>query len=190
MTNYPYIIAGLPDFRQDFGQQQFDYDSLVSFIKEQCSAKDNALIDIVVESSGESGVNAGLYERAAGSGNGFVRDFFAFDRNVRNAKVAFLEGKPYEGTEFDGQNELTAIFGEKNLIERERKLDRLYWEKSEELVLTELFSIDIVLSFLVRAGIVRRWNRLDPVAGAELFERFVQEVRGTFKGVEYNPETK
>lgn len=190
MANYPYIIAGLPDFHSDFRPQQFDYDSLVTFIREQCPAKDGALIDILERGFAESGADDSLYDEAAASGNRFIRNYFAFDHNVRTAKVSFLEGTPYDGPDFEGQEELASIFDVKNIIERERKLDAFYWEKSEDMVLGDLFDIDIVLSFLVRANIVRRWNRLDPAAGAELFERLVQEVRGTFKGVEYNPDTK
>lgn len=190
MANYPYIIASLPDFTPDFERHEFDYDGLVTFIKGQCPAKDAAYIDLLQKGLDEGGAEEGFYDEAAASGNAFIRNFFSLDHSVRSAKVAFLDGLDYEGPDFEGQEEIPGIFATENIIEREKRLDRFYWEKAEDLVLGELFSIDIVLSFLVKANIVRRWNRLDPAEGAELFGRLVQEVRGTFKGVEYNPDTK
>ena len=35
-------------------------------------------------------------------------------------------------------------------------------------------------------GFIRRWLLLDEEAGRAMFKRLVDEVRGTFKGVEYN----
>ena len=34
--------------------------------------------------------------------------------------------------------------------------------------------------------IIQRWLKLDEQTGREMFRRLVEEVRGTFKGVEYN----
>ena len=50
----------------------------------------------------------------------------------------------------------------------------------------DILTIDTVLSLLVRLHIAARWNRLDPETGARLFKHLVNEVRGTFQGI--NPE--
>ena len=45
---------------------------------------------------------------------------------------------------------------------------------------------DKILGMIVKMMIIRRWLILDEEAGREMFKRLVDEVRGTFKGVEYN----
>ena len=50
------------------------------------------------------------------------------------------------------------------------------------------FDIDILLSFITKLKITDRWSKLDPESGRELFRRLVGEVRGTFKGVQFNEQ--
>ena len=85
--------------------------------------------------------------------------------------------------------QLEGLFAVKNILEREKQWDRLYWQKADELTQFNLFDIDVVLAFLVKAHTVARWNALDPAHGAELFSQLVNEVRGTFSGVNYDPNT-
>lgn len=190
MANYQYIIAGLPDFQMDCEAEGFDYEETRDFIKSQCSAKDCSYIDWLDAGCEEANIGHLFYDAVAGSGCKFLRKYFAFDRKVREAKVAYLEGTSFEECEFAEREALKGIFATKNILEREKQLDRLYWQKADELVLYDLFDIDVVLAFLAKARIVRRWNRLDPVTGAEFFKQLVGEVRGTFKGVEFDPSQK
>lgn len=189
MANYQYIIAGLPDFQPDFEAREFDYDELVDFIRSQCSARDCGYIDWLEAGFDEKNLSHLFYSSVEESGCRFLREWFAFDKRVREAKVAFLEGrKPDE--EIPEAGDLMAIFSTSNLIEREKKLDAYYWKEADEIVLYDLFDIDVILAFIAKARVVRRWNRLDPATGAEFFKQLVQDVRGTFKGVEFDPNTK
>lgn len=190
MANYQYIIAGLPDVKGDCEPQEFDYDSLVEFIRSQCSERDRRYIDWLEAGGEEKNMGHLFYSSAAGSRSRFLREWFRFDRRVRMEKVAFLEGGARCSEELPESEELKEIFNTGNLIEREKKLDRLYWKKADELVLYDLFDIDVILAFLAKARIVRRWNSLDPETGAGFFKQLVQDVRGTFKGVEFDPATK
>jgi len=190
MANYQYIIAGLPDLMMDGDAAGFNYEETRDFIKSQCSDRDCSYIDWLDAGFEEANLGHLFYSAVGKSGCKFLRNWFAFDRKVREAKVAFLEGAKRDGEGFAESEALEAVFATKNILEREKQLDRLYWQKSDELVLHELFSIDVILAFLTKARIVRRWNRLDPVAGAEFFKQLVQEVRGTFGGVKYDPNQK
>ena len=60
------------------------------------------------------------------------------------------------------------------------------WEKISSLTLFNYFDINVILAFITKLNIVARWFRLDEQTGREMFKKLVDEVRGTFKGVEYN----
>lgn len=166
MRNYEYIIASLPDLVLDFKAREFDYPSLVEEVKSLCSEKDCGLIDILSSGPADDGKCPGR----------FLTEYFGFDKEFREAKVAFLEGRPYDKS-------FAPVFSEKNLIEREKKIDALYWQKISETVTFDVFTFDLILSILAKAKIVARWSALDQASGETLFRELVQEVRGTFKGV-------
>jgi hypothetical protein len=73
-----------------------------------------------------------------------------------------------------------------DILSRERGIDDLMWEKIDALTLFNYFDIDVILAFITKLNIVARWFKLDELTGREMFKRLVDEVRGTFKGVEYN----
>lgn len=181
MDNYPYIIAGLPELLLDFKSGEFDSEALVNEVSDLCSEKDRQLIRWLVFGQNPDNLSDLFYNRVAKSGNRFLREYFAFDKTVREEKVAFLEGTPTVETEREDVLEVRKAFTEPNLIEREKLLDSLMWQKATDIVAGDLFSIDIILSFLAKAGIAARWSRLDPHAGGELFKTLIKEVRGTFK---------
>jgi hypothetical protein len=60
------------------------------------------------------------------------------------------------------------------------------WEKISSLTLFNYFDITVILAFITKLNIVARWFKLDEQTGREMFKKLVDEVRGTFKGVEYN----
>ena len=45
--------------------------------------------------------------------------------------------------------------------------------------------MEAILAFVAKLKIVDRWLTLDEEQGKEMFKRLVDEVRGTFKGVNY-----
>jgi len=176
MRNYEYIIAGFPVIALDFKEKQFDYAALEEQVRELCSEKDCKLIDWFDFGSTDEKLTSHFYYSIASSRSRFLKEYFAFDKKLREAKVSYLEtGKC---------DELFAeAFAEKNLIEREKKIDMLKWQKICDIVLWDLFNIDVILAFLAKARIVERWSRLDQHTGEEMFKSLVQEVRGTFKGI-------
>lgn len=206
MNNYEYIIASLPVLSSEGSNNVtaaagLDADAILLEIREQCSDKDNALIDFVQKSIEGEELDVEFYREAAKSRNKFVREYFAFDLALRNAKVRYLNtalARPAgtdivvldEDEDVEETPELDAIFEGKDLLAREKAMDDAVWAKVEDLVVMEVFSIDVVLAFLVKLGIVNRWLKLDEQTGREMFRKLVDEVRGTFKGVNYVPENK
>lgn len=189
MNNYEYIIAGLPVFRQDAGKTEgIDAESLIGGIKEQCSGKDNETVDFLLSGFVPENLNIEFYEKALSNRSPFIREFFRFDLNVRNAKAEYLNTElgrepGLDKIEIGGEQEFEEyertkeILSGKDLLERERGLDSLYWDKAEELVLMDIFDLELILSFLVKLKIIERWLKLDPETGKVLLRKLVDVIR-------------
>ena len=50
----------------------------------------------------------------------------------------------------------------------------------------DYFDRDAILGFIAKLKITDRWLKLDEKTGRELFHRITEQVRASFKGVEYN----
>jgi hypothetical protein len=184
MGNYHYIIAGLPDLLLDYGPQALDAASLQKSVTEMLSNEDRRLIDWLDFGLNKESISRHFYRAAAHHPNLFIREYFSFDKCVRDARICWLDQVAFEG-DFEEYPRLKQIFAMNNLIDRERRLDHFMWDKINEITSGELFNINVLLGFFTKARIVERWTHLDPESGRELFARLVNEVRGTFKGVNY-----
>ncbi|MBR6245870.1 MAG: DUF2764 family protein [Bacteroidales bacterium] len=214
MANYEYIISSLPVLCRDWkASQGLDIEGTLAFIRSQLSASDVLLLDQVLSGFDEASLDERFYRIALGERprrkdvfaaneqeplpkvNAFVKGYFAFDLRVRNEKVRFLNkalGRPLEQDiflecegEFPEREKVQAVLAQGDILARERGLDEVMWDKAVGLATFHYFDIDALLGFVVRLKIIHRWLRLDEKTGQELFRRLVQEVRGTFKGVEF-----
>ena len=182
MANYPYIIASFPDLLLDFEQHPIDEEAVIAEVKGLLSEKDGKLVDWLEFGLDGDHLKPHFYRNIRQTRNVFLTEWFDFDRKLRLAKVAHLAGKPIEET-FPEMDRAVQVFAIADLFQREKSLDRLCWDKAAELVDFDIFTIDTILSLLVRLHIAARWNKLDPKAGAEFFKQLVNEVRGTFQGI-------
>lgn len=201
MNNYQYIIASLPELAMDGMTGEKDADTLIGEIKGLGSSRDVPVIEFLEEGYSAGKLTADFYARALSSRYPFIREWFGFDLNVRNAKVRYLNnalGREKDRDviiawdpdkdgerEFAEAQELDAILSTDNILDRERGIDGLYWRKAEELTLFHYFDLTVILGFIARLKIIDRWMKLDEARGREMFRVLVDEVRGTFKGVEF-----
>ena len=212
MSNFEYIIASLPfltaDYRYADGK---GFGDVVAEIRDNLSERDAAEMDFLLQGFEGDTLDADFYAAALSRGNRFIREYFRFDLNLRNAKVRFLnralgrapeqdlmtgegtdddqdldiDGYRFRGGEFDEALKVDAILEGSDLLTREKALDDLVWEKVDELSTFHYFDLTAVLAYLAKLHIVDRWLALDEAAGRERFRKLVSEVRGTFKGVHY-----
>lgn len=187
MTNYPFIIASFPDLRLTFLRHPLEADKAMAELREHLSGKDNHLVDLLERELTGEGLDEEFYQEVGRSRSRFLKEWTAFDRKFRLAKLSWLEGTAYE-EDFDEYDKARRIFTIENILEREKALDRLSWDKAEEIAAFDVLTIDTILSLLVHLHIAARWNRLDPKTGAELFRKLVDEVKSTFQG--FNSEQK
>ena len=207
MANYEYIIASLPDITTEWKFTDEGPQDYIEEITGQCSKKDNELIEFLLSGYKDENLNEDFYIKAITHKNRFIREYFTFDLNVRNAKVKYLNkalGRPADkdvmsfpetapekvqeavAAEFEESAALESMLNASDILTRERGLDDLIWDKISSLTLFNYFDIEVILGFIAKLNIVARWYKLDEQTGREMFKKLVDEVRGTFKGVEYH----
>lgn len=133
----------------------------------------------------------------------FLKAWGEFDRNLRNiaaavaareanrsiADVVVGRGEVVEqltrssAADFGLRGELqyidsviSAVSDERNIVEKERKIDAIRWAEAEDIVVFDFFNINYILSYLVKVNIVARWNMLSPEVGRRMLERLMQEL--------------
>lgn len=205
-NNYQYIVAGLPQLTLNFEEGNFSFESIKESIYVQCSAKDRRLIDWLLFGLDDSNMNNHFYREIKKVKNNFLKEYFTFDLEVRNIIAAWSarESQKEPSEYLIGDSEVTESlrsskshdFGltgisdnapavikaleDSNILAAEQAIDRLRWEKSNQIIRFNYFDIDVILSFLIRCYLVERWSKLDKKQGAELLKQLVDEVRGTF----------
>lgn len=195
MNNYEYLISSLPDLTRDRkGLDGSSADAIITWLRDGCSERDRRLIDFLLKGWDDSSLGEGFYRSAAAGGNGFLRDYFRFDLNVRNAKVRYLNkalGRPQdtdifldeEDDTFDLQR-VNSVLESGDILTRERGLDDLMWDKIDELTVRHYFDIETILGFIARLHIADRWLKLDAESGRRMFARLVESVRGSYTGIQ------
>lgn len=215
MSNYEYIITSLPVILSDYRYADGEgFEGMISEIRTDLSERDNALLDFLLKGFSADELTQDFYADALRHRNRFLREYFRFDLNLRNAKVEYLNrqlGRP-EGTdvmtgkgtdddtdldidlmrfqsgEFAEMAKVEEILAGTDLIAREKGLDDLTWDKINSLTLFNYFDINAILGFVAKLRIADRWLALDEEAGREKFRQLTREVKGTFKGVKYTDQ--
>ena len=211
MSNFEYIIASLPYLTLDFKYPgQTGFNSVISDIKRDLDERDTELLDFLLKGFDEKELTADFYAKALRCRNKFLREYFRFDLNVRNAKVRYLnaqlgrepdmdvmtgedpeaedvdiDGFRFTGGEFEEALKVDNILADKDLVSREKGLDDLLWDKIDGLSTFHYFDIEAVLAYIAKLHIVTRWLNLDEEVGRDVFRRLLKDVRGTYKGVKY-----
>ncbi|MDE6452261.1 MAG: DUF2764 domain-containing protein, partial [Odoribacter sp.] len=131
------------------------------------------------------------YDYMMAADNLLVRQFAEFSMNLKNLVTA-LNARKYGremAKEIIGSNEFAtalrtsnakdfglamdfpfvekvmALMENDNLVERERGLDLIYWDFLDEAVTFEYFSIERVISYMLRLMIVERWSKMSSESG-------------------------
>lgn len=195
MNNYVYIVSCLPVLTPD---ATLDADAVIEDVLSQCSERDRETISFLLDGFDGEKLSADFYRKALSHPSAFIRGWFGYDLDVRNAKARYLNrafGRPEEmdtvalaedeEREFDDAPLLQGILSTEDILGREKALDDLAWKKIDELTVFDYFNLDAILGFLAKLKITDRWLKLDPATGRELFRRFTEEVRATFKGIDF-----
>ena len=143
------------------------------------------------------------YDYATKCTNGFVADWFAFNKNVNNILVAFAarkykmniadavigDGEVAEALRTSGARDfgLTGMLDyfesiqrlndNDRLQERERQLDDMRWKWLEDNSVFNYFTVERLFVFLLKLSIVERWAKLDADKGMQRYNEMIAELK-------------
>ena len=216
IENIVSMIAGRTHFsplgnytREQLEQEIKKPEALPKYIREILAAyaepEDDEYSEVDVSKAIEKSLFGAYYRECGKRKCRFIREWYEFDRNLRNVIAAFAArrmGIPVAETtvgdgyvvdvlsrssaadfglkgELDYLDQVMAATAEQsNLIEKERRVDIIRWEMAEELTAVEYFNLNKILGYLAKVNIVYRWVALDPQAGREMFQRLLASLGG------------
>ena len=159
--------------------------------------------DYVINDTFEHALFDAYYRDLAESKCSFLKAWGEFDRNLRNISAALAareagravvdvvvgggevveQLKSSSAADFGLRGELqyidaviSAVSDEKNIVEKERKIDAIRWSEAEEIAVFDFFNVDYILSYLVKVNIVARWTLLSPEVGRQMLNRLINEL--------------
>lgn len=167
-------------------------------------AKDEGKSDDEIDTSKnlENALWNAFYEQCAASSNRFVREWFAFDKTLRNISAAYIarNRKWTVSDQLVGEDDIVkalsqssasdfglrgeidyiesviALLDNPNMLEKEQRLDQIRWTKAEELTTFDYFNLNTLLAYLAKANIIQRWTVLDRKQGEEMLKNLLAEL--------------
>jgi len=162
---------------------------------------------IVPGMSYENQLTTLYYEHVLNSKNSFIRNWFNFNKILTNITTALLCRKyemPYEfqvlgmdetaeiirkshardfgvSSDFHYVEELIGIAKIEDFEEREKALDKIRWDYLDEITFFEYFTIDRIMAFILKLGMVERWLAIDKKHGSQLFDELLQDLKSGYK---------
>ena len=143
------------------------------------------------------------YEYAMKCKNKFVSSWFAFNLTMNNILVA-LTARKFKmdiaplivgdtevcealrtsgardfglGGEVEWLEQLVKISETEELVEREKKIDRLRWNWMEETTFFDYFTVERLFVFLLQLEMIERWISLDKEKGSQLFRSIIAALK-------------
>jgi hypothetical protein len=159
--------------------------------------------DSVINDSFERALFDAYYKDLAASKCSFLRAWGEFDRNLRNISAALAAReagrsvadvvvgggdvvdslKHSSAADFGLRGELqyidaviSAVSDERNIVEKERKIDKVREAYAWDIASFDFFNINFILSYLVRVNIVARWMLLSPEVGRDMLNRLMSDL--------------
>jgi len=200
MDNYEYIVASLPVLRpEDSRSDNVNAEALIAEIREQLSGRDQTVLDQLLAGYDDEQLTEDFYRQILRHKNRFLREWFRFDLDLRNATVGYLNHQLHrapdhdkilleerEVEEFPELEAAERILRGADILQRERGLDELRWHKIDEITLLDYFDLETLLGYVAKLKIIDRWLQLDPDSGRALFRRMVEEIRTTYDNKKQN----
>lgn len=145
------------------------------------------------------------YEYAMSCKNEFVSDWFEFELNTLNLETAIVcknnginpSDQIVGGNDvseilgrsssrdfgvssvFPNAEQIIKIYDEKNLMEREKKIDLMKWQWLDENTFFHYFTVEKLISQYIKMQCIERWMNLDENVGKELFRKLINDMKNS-----------
>lgn len=161
--------------------------------------------------SWENQFTSQFYDFTQKSENRFLREWFTFEMNLKNI-ITGIVANTYSldvNKELIGDNDITEaiksvkakdfglsrdydfaerilnLFENTAILEREKSIDLIKWETLDQMTTFFYFSIENVLAYLLKIGILERWKLLDEEKGKATFENIIKDLKKSYEFPEY-----
>jgi len=198
---YEYILAGLPELKAG-ADSPISLEKLEEFLDEQLSESDKKMLDLL-----RVPIDAETLEQGLSAKNRFVREWFAFNRDMNNILVAqicrkhgfdpktqiigedviaeqlrtHLSQKDFGLNEvMDDATELLTLAQIEDLMAREKAMDAIRFEWLQSRTEFDFFSAEMVFAYYLEAVMLHRWSLLTIEEGEKVFRQIVADLK---KGV-------
>ena len=147
-----------------------------------------------------------FYQYVLQEKNDFLREWFRFELNTRNIMTALIARKHninYEdqiigtdevsetirrshardfglGGELDYLEALIEMTRLDDIQEREKAMDALRWDYLDDVTFFEYFTIEKILSYTIKLGLVERWLAIDKDHGQAMFKKLLEELQASY----------
>jgi hypothetical protein len=159
------------------------------------------------EAEWETKLTERYFKEAMKTGNKFLNQWMEFELNLKNLLLLMSNRKqPLPFSEIimdvnetaalmkenpaadfttqpsiDFMNQVVKIIETENLIEREKKIDALRWKKLEEMTFFNYFTVEAILSFIIKLMIIERWVILKQETGKDflpsILHSFIEKIK-------------
>ena len=198
---YEYLLAGLPELKAG-SDAPISLEKLDELLDEQLTENDKAYLALLRAPMDEATLAEGLK-----ASNVFVREWFAFNRDMNNVLVAQIcrkhnfdpknqivgEGEVAEHLRthttqkdfglnevMDEPQELLALAEITDLMAREKAQDAIRFEWLQTRTEFDFFSAEMVFAYYLEAVMLHRWSLLTIEEGEKIFRELVADMK---KGV-------
>lgn len=158
----------------------------------------------------ENSLQALFYNYVSQTKNNFLKQWFIFDRDVKNI-IAAINCKEYNYNAenqlilTDSNNEVYHILtksapkaelladsvpfvdeilrvtsSESDITGKEKAIDLIKWKFLDEQTVFNYFTIEKVLSYIIKLGIVERWANMDSETGKQLFNKLINDIKESY----------
>lgn len=157
--------------------------------------------------SPENELTALFYNYTQTLDSDFLKDWFKFNRHLNDLLTAIICRKydiPYENqiigtgdvaeairrsnardfglsSEIEWLEDLLNIAKNENIQEREKAVDMLRWKYLDDTTFFEYFTIDRILAFMIKLGMVQRWLAIDREHGLKMFDQLLNDLKTSYK---------
>ena len=143
--------------------------------------------------------------------NTFLREWFLFELNIKNVITTFncnqfkydtdkhiiqtknnreinvmlsqgrLKPEYYEDDIMYADEIIRVAESDAEMIEKEKHIDKIKWEYLDEQTFFHFFTIEKILSFLLKLQITERWLQLDKNTGTALLEKLIDDIKISYE---------